>query len=306
MPSSNSGRATPSLLMITLLICALAAAAIAFMVHDMVIPQSTPVETDPRPTTTAEPSSSKVPDTTEPPPVTASTLPDSTAAPDTTAEPAVTTEPPPPVITLPEAETPAGDDYFASILFIGDSRSQGMQISTGGYGATFYADRGLSIEGVSDKKFIKRTAPDGSQTSISIIEALTAEPVTEKIYIWLGLNELGWPSSAKFEKTYRTQLAAVREACPDADIVIMSLVPVGRNAVVVGVDTSADANKRVIEYNEILLRLAEEAGVYYLNCYEAFVDAEGYLPDGYASDGIHLVKAQNIALCDYIRAHPIP
>lgn len=301
MSSPHSGRATPSLIIITLLVCALAAATIAFMVHDMIIPQSSIIETALTPATTAEPDTISLPETTSPAPATV-TEPPETVVPDTTD---VTTEVPL-IFTLPEAETPEGNDYFASILFIGDSRSQGLQISTGGYGATFYADRGLSIDGVSTKQFIKRTALDGSLTSISIIEALTAEPVTEKIYIWLGLNELGWTSSAKFEEAYRTQLTAICQICPDADIVIMSLLPVSRNAIVIGVDSSADANQRVVKYNEILLQLAEEAGVYYLNCYEAFVDNEGYLPDGYASDGIHLVKAQNLALCDYIRAHPIP
>lgn len=302
-----SRRPSPSFVIITLLVSLLAVAAVLFLLHAMVIPPRDTVDPYPFDTseTTALDTDATFPTTTElqSPETTAPAQPEIT---DTTAEPDVTAEPPPKVIVLPETDTPVGDDYFTSILFIGDSRTQGLQIATGGYGASFYADRGLSIEGVSSKQFINRTTPTGQTTAISIIEALTEEPVGEKIYIWLGLNELGWRSTDKFENSFRTQLIAIREVCPDAEIVIMALLPVGQNAVVIGVDSNDDANRRVAEYNDILLRLAEEVGVYYLNCYEAFADENGYLPDGYANDGIHLRKEQNLALCDYIRSHPIP
>ena len=299
-----------------LLICVLSAVAVVWMLQAMVIPQHGPVETTPPPPLTTAAPVTDLPTnsagaTVAPPPeitAAATTAPtDTTAAPPATTPPPETTVPPPPVIILPKSENGAADDdYFRSILFIGDSRSQGLSIATGGgYGATFYADRGLSIDGVSSKKFLVQKQPDGSSASVTVIEALTASPHTGKIYIWLGINELGYASS-RFESSFRTQLNAIRTACPDADIVIMSLLPVGRNAAVYGIPSNADANAKVSEYNSILLRLAEETGAYYLNCYESFSDAEGYLPDGYASDGIHLVRDQNLAICDYIRSHPTP
>ena len=295
-----------------LFVCALSVFAVVWMLQAMVIPQYGPPETTPPPPTTIAPQTTDAPttaaaETITPPPETTVPL-DTTAEPPMTTLPPETTAPPPPVIILPQAENGAvGDEYFRSILFIGDSRSQGLSIATGGgYGATFYADRGLSVDALGTKKFLVQKQPDGSSASVTVIEALTDSPHTGKIYIWLGLNELGWHSSDRFETTFRTQLSAICAACPDADIVIMSLLPVGRTAVVVGVNSSAAANARVSEYNAILLRLAEEYGVYYLNCYEAFADAEGFLPTGYASDGIHLVRDQNLALCEYIRTHPIP
>lgn len=305
-----TGRPSGMFVFVILLICALSVFAVVWMISAMIIPPHGPLETTaPTPATDA-PETTGLPSSpeTSAPSADTTAAPDVTTAPsDTTAEPAVTTEPPPPIITLPKAETPVGDDYFKSILFIGDSRSQGLSIATGGgYGATFYADRGLSIDSVGTKQFLVRKQADGSSKNLSITEALTADPHKGKIYIWLGLNELGWRSADRFETAFRTQLTAVKTACPDAEIVIMSILPVGRSAVVIGVDSSAAANARVIEYNDILYRLAEEFGTYYLNCYEAFADAEGYLPNGYASDGIHLVRDQNLALCDYIRSHPVP
>ncbi len=307
-----TGRPSGMFVFLILLVCALSAVAVVWMIQAMVIPQQGMPETTPPATqTTAAPEdTTNAPGTTvatAAPETTAPVVPhdtDTTLAPETTEAP-VTTAPLPPVITLPKADAPVGDDYFSSILFIGDSRSQGLSIATGGYGATFYADRGLSIDGVSSKKFLVQKQPDGSNASVSVIEALTASPHKGRIYIWLGINELGYATS-RFESSFRTQLSAIRTACPDAEIVIMSLLPVGRNASVYGIPSNADANAKVSEYNSVLLRLAEEVGVYYLNCYESFADAEGYLPDGYASDGIHLVRDQNLAICDYIRNHPVP
>ncbi len=297
----NIRRSSPAFIIIVLLITLFSVVSTLFLLHAIIIPPRDTI--DPYPFDTAE-TSAVPPETLSP--AESTSVPTETASPDITSESEETAAPAPKLTLLPAAETPAGEDYFPSILFIGDSRTQGLQIATGGYGASFYADRGLSIDGVSTKKFITRTQPNGQASTISILDALTEEPFTEKIYIWLGLNELGWRSTEKFETSYRAQLAEIKRICPDADIVLMALLPVGKNAVVIGVDSNDQANLRIREYNEILLQLAEEAGVYFLNCYEAFVDETGYLPNGYANDGIHLRKEQNLALCDYICAHPIP
>ncbi len=312
MSSPNySGRPSPAFVIVILLICALAGLAIFWMVQSMIIPVQTD-DTTPPLTTTESPITTVAPETTLAPADTTAPPPDSTAPDETTATPPVSTDAPettaplpPPPITLPKADTPVGDDYFTSIVFIGDSRTQGLQISTGGYGATVYADRGLSVDGITNKKFVVKKQPDGSSTTLSILETLTETPHKGMIYLWLGINELG-SQPASFEKSFRRQLEAVKGACPDAAIVIMSLLPVGRTASVYGMPSNVEVNARVKTYNDILLKLAEELGVFYLNAYESFADAEGFLPNGYASDGIHLVRDQNIAVCDYIRTHPVP
>lgn len=320
--SRYSGRPSPVFVTIILLVCILAGVAVGLMISAMIIPpqpgiKPPPVETTVAPTeTTAPPADTTVPpaDTTvAPAETTASSTAETTAAPaETTAPAPVTTappetEPPKPTFTiLPRERTAVGEDYFNSVVFIGDSRTQGLQISTGGYGATVYADRGLSVDGITNKKFVVKKAPDGTSRALSIIESLTEEPHKGMIYIWLGINELGTPNPASYEKAFRRQLEAVQTACPEATIVVMSLLPVGRNASVYGMPSNVEVNNRVKTYNDILLKLAEEAGAFYLNAYESFADAEGFLPDGYATDGIHLVRDQNIAVCDYIRNHPVP
>lgn len=245
---------------------------------------------------------------TQPTPET--TIPVSTDSPAVTTSPAETTEPaetapPAPIISLPEADA-VDKAYFSSVIFVGDSRTQGMQIATGGYGAAFYADRGLTVDGVEKRAFIKRTAEDGATRELTLAEALAEDAFDGMLYLWFGLNEVGWISSAHFENTYRQALAKLKEICPEADICLMSVPPVGRSAIVIGADSPAAANERIKTHNEIIYRLAEEAGVYYLDCTTPFSDEEGFLPEGYSNDGIHLRVERNRELLTYIQTHPIP
>lgn len=270
----------------------LVAALLIFLaVQGMILPpeEIDPAATDPKPTTAA-------PDTTESPAI--------TTAPAETAEPPET-EPPAPVIILPEAEA-VDEAYFSSVIFVGDSRTQGMQIATGGHGAVFFADRGLAVDGLEKRTFIKRTAPDGSTRELTVIDALAEDAFDGMLYLWFGLNEVGWISSARFESTYRQALAMLIEICPDADICLMSVLPVGRDAIVIGAESPAAANARIKTHNEIIYRLAEETGIYYLDCSTPFTDEEGFLPEGYSNDGIHLRREYNVELLTYIQTHPIP
>lgn len=274
----------------------LAALLIFLALRGMILPpeEIPPAVTDPTPATAVP--TTLPPDTTDEPAV--------TTAPNETTEP-TQTEPSAPVIILPEAEA-VDKTYFSSVIFVGDSRTQGMQIATGGYGATFYADRGIAVDGLEKRAFIKRTAEDGTARELTVAEALTEDAFDGMLYLWFGLNEVGWISSAHFENTYRQTLTKLTEICPDADICLMSVPPVGRSAIVIGADSPAAANERIKIHNEIIYRLAEEFGLYYLDCTTPFTDEEGYLPEGYSNDGIHLRVERNRELLTYIQTHPIP
>lgn len=287
MSRSRRRPRTSGLLYVICPVVTLAAALLIFLaLRGMILP---PEEIPPAVTTAA-------PETTVDPAV--------TTAPDETTEPSETT-PPEPVIILPEAEA-VDEAYFSSVIFVGDSRTQGMQIATGGHGATFYADRGIAVDGLEKRAFIKRTAEDGSTRELTVTEALTEDAFDGMLYLWFGLNEVGWISSAHFENTYRQTLGKLIEICPAADICLMSVPPVGRSAIVIGADSPAAANARIKTHNEIIHRLAEEFGVYYLDCTTPFTDEEGYLPEGYSNDGIHLRVERNRELLAYIQTHPIP
>ena len=101
---------------------------------------------------------------------------------------------------IPDTEIPMTEmttvdaDYFDDALMIGDSRTVGLKEYGTLGNATFYCDSGLSIYELENKKIMV----DGiGKVSIS---DLLASHTYHKIYLMLGINELGYDVTQTFEK----------------------------------------------------------------------------------------------------------
>ena len=122
------------------------------------------------------------------------------AAPKAPAEP--TEEPAEPetpaelvVKTVPESE-PAEEGYFADTVFLGDSRTEGFHLYSGLEEGQYLYAVGATVESV----FTKSTQETEAGT-VPILDAL-AEMDCGKVYIMLGVNELGWPRAEVFREQY--------------------------------------------------------------------------------------------------------
>lgn len=149
---------------------------------------------------------------TDPPPTTAST----TAATTGTAESAD-----PPGSVPPEA----GDAYFNDAVFIGDSRTEGLMIyGKMPEGTTFYAVKGLNVNTAATAQI-----QDGEE-QVTILEGLKRHAF-KKVYVMLGVNELGWASGEYVYRPLRQparrdpgsrpgrgHLRAVHPACEQGEI----------------------------------------------------------------------------------------
>lgn len=228
-----------------------------------------------------------------------------TAPPTPTAEPSDVTFTPTPTPT-PEPEpydftqpVPKSDeaaaDYFSDAVFIGDSRTDGFLRYSGVQGADGIYYTGLSIFGVQDKKVINRA--DGKKT---VLEAL-AEKQYGKVYLALGVNELGYKNDAYFYETYLAVIDAIREIQPDAIIYIENLIPLNESKV----NQSYLRNDHLRTYNELMARVAEEKQVAYLDLYSAFADEDGQLPGDASNDGVHMKKPYCEKWLAYLRTHVV-
>lgn len=218
---------------------------------------------------------------------------ESTLPPATTQAPPETTEAsaPPEETTAPE---PVSDKYFDDALFIGDSRVEGLQLYGNIKNATYYTAKGLTVTELLTKPFVK--TPDGKKT----LEAMLTAHKFGKIYIKLGVNELGWPYPEKFAEAYGKLLDKVIELEPDALIYVQSILPVTAKK---AADGNVYTNKKVDLFNERINELCRERGLVYLNVREAVMDENGALPEDAAADGIHLNKKYCALWCDYLRTH---
>lgn len=173
---------------------------------------------------------------------------------------------------IPAQPLPADGDYFADAAFLVNSVSMGLDMyDYDGLltGADFFGTEKLTAFEAVD--YI-RDMEDGDYG---------------KVYIALGVNEL-WRDMDALRACYVEMLEELMSYSSDSILVLVSVPPVSAYR------SSTNANytrELVVEYNEMLLALAEEWGVWYLDAYSVLADEEGHLPSEVTEDGIHFTPA---------------
>ena len=117
----------------------------------------------------------------------------------------------------------------------------------------------------------------------------------------LGINELGWYNLDKFVEYYGNIVDLLRETHPEAEIYIISILPVGAKAA-----KSSDMlnNDRVQMFNERIQGMCADKQVYFVNGFEALA-SNGSLPDDASPDGIHMQPSYCHKLTDYLLTHTV-
>lgn len=253
-----------------------------------------PVVTEP---VTTEPVTTEAPITTQTPETTTGPV-DTTDSPVTTDTEVATSGPITDEPVYPMPERPAVEDsFFDDVLFVGDSRTQGIQLYGNIRNATYYADQGLNVVTAMQRNFIN----EGGE-SLNIVDAIKRHPEFKKIYICFGVNEY-WMAGSVYKNNYEILIDAIKAAAaPDAKIFIYSVFPLAD-----GLANSEYGlnNDKMAEFNAISLEIAREKGLYYIDVSEAFLKPDGrrYLDSNDSSDGIHLNGQGTLRLCEYIRTH---
>ena len=196
---------------------------------------------------------------------------------------------------VPESE-PVEDSYFADTVFLGDSRTEGFHLYSGLEEGQYLYAVGATVESV----FTKSTQETEAGT-VPILDAL-AEMDCGKVYIMLGVNELGWPRAEVFREQYGKVIDRVREDHPEAEVVIQSLLPVSAKQEAKG---SYVNNRRIAEFNALLEELAAEKDCPYLNVAEAVTGEDGCLRPELTTDGVHLNTEGCRVWLDYLKDHPV-
>lgn len=195
--------------------------------------------------------------------------------------------------------TKVDDSYFDDALFIGDSRMVGLSQYCEGIDAraTFYAKKSLTIFDIRDDKWIE--TDDG--VKISLQEALSTHQFS-KIYIMVGINELGIGNASGFRSAYEDVINIIQEYQPDALIFINSIMHVDKEK------NDSDAlynNKNINLRNAAIMSLADNVKIFYININEAVDDENGNLNADTTSDGVHLKGASYEPWHEYLLTHGI-
>ncbi len=197
---------------------------------------------------------------------------------------------------LPETEA-VEDTYFDGAVFLGDSRTEGLFLYSGLKTGHFYTAVGATVESV----FSKKNFETESGEKVPLLDAV-AEQDCDKIYIMLGINELGWSKVKTFHDQYAKLIDRVREDHPEAKIVLQSIPPVSAKQ---EAKKTYVNNDRISDYNEVIRTLAEEKECYFLDVAACLSDGNGLLPKDLNFDGIHLNPAGCKVWLNYLRTHSL-
>lgn len=181
---------------------------------------------------------------------------------------------------VPELEL-TDADYLADTVFVGDSRTHAMDL----YG---YADvsRTIAEDGLNHQTALTKAFADlGDGNLYTLYQALrVANP--KRVYVGFGINGMSFMSEEDFFSDYRQLLSEVESACPKAQIVILSIYPVGERF---SESNPGMSNERIDDYNRKLKVLASELGIHYVDAASVLKSENGALNPAYgAGDGLHL------------------
>jgi len=236
---------------------------------------------------------------------------DKVEEPTPSASPVPTEEVPPPppepapiVGLMPEGE-PVEEEWFADAAFVGDSRTDGLRLYSGIKGASFFSYKGLSVFNIDDQECIPL---DGER--VTALDALSRKQY-EKVFIMLGINELGYKDIEAFRQAYSDLVGAVKESQPEADIYIQLQPPVNETVAKRSGMSAHITNERVHLFNEQIVKVSEEHETALVDVWEALATEEGELPAEITNDGVHMKVSGYKVWYNYLRSHtgttePVP
>ena len=194
--------------------------------------------------------------------------------------------------------TKENDSYFNDAVFLGDSRTLGISDYAGLDEADFYCDSGMML--------FKLLAPEG----VTYQKTGTKEDLTQvlqqkqygKIYIMLGMNELGYGNTEMYLEQYRKVVDQIREWQPDAIIYIMANLHVSRAK---NNPETEFNNININDKNAASASLANGIDIFYLDANPLFTDEEGFLNADWTFDGVHLYAQHYDVWREFLLEHAV-
>lgn len=190
----------------------------------------------------------------------------------------------------------APEGYFKDALFIGDSRTVGI-CEYGDFTASdFFCSTGMtSIDVFKDEVDVRGIGNTG-------LKDLLNEKQYGKIYVMLGINELGYPKDSIIA-AYKKLIGYIRKAQPDAVLYIQGNLHITKER------SDSDEyfnNKRIDSINRRIEKFADNRHIFYIEANERFDDENGALDPKYSSDSAHLLAKYYRDWCEWIRNHTVP
>ena len=190
------------------------------------------------------------------------------------------------------------DSYFKDALFLGDSRTIGLQDYSGLTTATFFAKTGLNIYQLLDDPFI--TEPKtGEMVDVSY---MLKHYHYNKIYIMIGINELGTGNTGTFQKAYASVISKILKWQPEAIIYIQGIIAVSAKK---DAEDAIINNTNINDKNVAISQLADGKQIFYLDINPILTDKKGNLRASYTFDEIHMYAQYYVMWKEFLEEHAV-
>ena len=210
-------------------------------------------------------------------------------------------------------QNPVDSSYFDDAVFVGDSVTLKLKYyvmnqrkSDSDYlgKAEFLCSGSLgsanALWEVSDESV--HPLYDGKKM---LIEDAVAQLKAKKVYIMLGVNDIGLYGVEQSIQNFDTLCQNILKQSPEAQIFAQSVTPM-----VKGKELKDLNNKNIETYDKKLKELCAEQGYHFIDVASVMRDKDGYLPLEYCSDpsganslGIHFTDAACQKWVDYLMNH---
>lgn len=173
--------------------------------------------------------------------------------------------------------------YFDDALFIGDSRTVGIQEYGTFTNSDFFCSIGMMASNIDSQNI-------NGQTFDQLIDSKQYG----KIYVMLGVNEVG--NDFQFTLTkYRAIIEKLKAHQTNATIYIQANLHVSAAA-----ETNIINNENIDYLNSLFAGLADNKKVFYIDINELYDDENGNLTAAYTSDGVHPLAAYYKQWCEWL------
>lgn len=191
--------------------------------------------------------------------------------------------------------TTVSTDYFDDALFIGDSRTIGLYEYGSLKNATFFAHNGLNVYKVFDETVSVSNV--GKVTLSSLLE----QKNFNKIYIMLGINELGYNFNNTIEK-YEDMIKSIQKVQPNAIYYLQGNLHVTKSR---SNSDNVFNNDNINKFNSAVETMADNQTKFYIDVNEIFDDSNGNLNSEYTSDDTHVLGKYYNDWCDWLTTKAI-
>lgn len=166
-------------------------------------------------------------------------------------------------------------DYLDDALFIGDSRTSTLYEYAGWENTDFFVKYGQTVWDIWDSEM------DGVT-----LEQMLTDKKYGKIYLMLGINELGTGTPESFAGQFGAVVARVQQLQPEAVIFVESIMHVTQSK---DAENTYINNQEINARNERLKMLADNKSIFYIDENEVMDEpGTGKLKEEYSFDGVHL------------------